>query len=109
MLTGTASKSMEFGETEFWEPVTVDTGDLNAKWMNEKMVLTQGRLLVDESKGRAYGMELRLFMMINGTPATTSTATSTVTPTATTEVPEGTATSEVGNARKMRRRRLNRV
>lgn len=83
----------------------MDTGDLKAKWMNEKMILTQGRLLVDGAKGRAYGMELRLFMMINGqaTPSTTATATPGVTNVEVT----GTATVDAG-AEKLRRRRERR-
>lgn len=64
LLAGKATKSLEFGDTEFWEPITVDTGDKGLAWLNEKMVLSQGRLLVEN--GRGYGMELRLFMMVNG-------------------------------------------
>jgi len=104
VLGGVAEKSMEFGETEFWEPVTVDTGDAKAKWMNEKMILTQGRLLVNEASGRAYGMELRLFMMING--QSTSTTAPTQTATDTSVKVTGTATTHTTAEKK--RRRANR-
>ena len=63
-LRDPTAKSTEFGETEFWEPITVDTGEAGLEWLNTAMVLSQGRLLVED--GRAYGFELRLFMMVNG-------------------------------------------
>ena len=63
-LRDPTAKSTEFGETEFWEPITVDTGEEGLDWLNTAMVLSQGRLLVED--GRAYGFELRLFMMVNG-------------------------------------------
>jgi hypothetical protein len=58
MLTAT-----RFGETDFWEPILVDTGDPDLKWLNYRLIFSQGRFLV--AKGKAYGFELRLFSPVN--------------------------------------------
>ncbi|KAA8894694.1 hypothetical protein FN846DRAFT_894855 [Sphaerosporella brunnea] len=63
ILQGKGNGSMKFGETDFWEPITVDTGDAALKWLNFRVIISQGRVLVD--KGKAYGIELRLWSPVN--------------------------------------------
>jgi hypothetical protein len=41
----------------------VDTGDPELKWLNYRLIFSQGRFLVE--KGKAYGFELRLFSPVN--------------------------------------------
>jgi hypothetical protein len=62
-MAGGGKKGMRFGETDFFEPITVDTGDKKFRWLNSRIVLSQGRLLA--LKGQPYGIEYRLFTMVS--------------------------------------------
>ncbi|KAI5803662.1 hypothetical protein EDC01DRAFT_464669 [Geopyxis carbonaria] len=63
-LRSPAAASMQYGQTDFWEPITFDTGDESLLWLNTRVVISQGRLLVEGAK--AYGFELRLWTLVNG-------------------------------------------
>ncbi|KAI5815446.1 hypothetical protein BZA77DRAFT_355214 [Pyronema omphalodes] len=62
-LSAGAGKGMRFGETDFFEVVTIDSADREFRWLHGRIVVSQGRLLA--AGGKPYGIEYRLFTVVS--------------------------------------------
>ena len=64
ILRGKGTKSMVFGETDYWKAVELDTNSKLVGWLNQRVLVAQGRVIWSPFTKATEAVELRFWTFL---------------------------------------------